>query len=184
MNYNFTQDWFTKNIPSLKEILGKDRCASKILEIGSFEGRSALWFLENVLRTDGHFTTVDPLRSFVNQEDVLVENINMGVLPTQTYRLIKNYSNRALPKLILDDEKFDIIYVDGDHTAPMVLSDAVMSFDLLEPNGIMVFDDYLWENAPGELKQPKIAIDSFVQVYAEKLTVISTNWQLAIKKNE
>jgi len=46
----FTEDWFTNNIPTWNKVLGNLRNKPvKFLEIGSFEGRSAVWALENIL---------------------------------------------------------------------------------------------------------------------------------------
>ena len=46
----FTEDWFTNNIPTWNKVLGNLRNKPvKFLEIGSFEGRSATWALENIL---------------------------------------------------------------------------------------------------------------------------------------
>lgn len=40
--------------------------------------------------------------------------------------------------------KADIIYVDAGHEYDSVSSDAKLYWELLEPNGVMIFDDYLW----------------------------------------
>lgn len=46
----FTTDWFTINIPNLTVLFdGCNERPVKALEIGSWEGRSTLWFLENAL---------------------------------------------------------------------------------------------------------------------------------------
>jgi hypothetical protein len=49
--YNFSEDWFTWNLPIWEEILGHLRGKPNIhyLEIGVFEGRSLIWMLENIL---------------------------------------------------------------------------------------------------------------------------------------
>ena len=39
---------------------------------------------------------------------------------------------------------YDLIYVDGSHTARDVLQDAVLGWGLLKRGGLMIFDDYLW----------------------------------------
>ena len=48
----FTQDWFSHNIPGLESIVKLLPSNKDILEIGSFEGRSTCWLLENVLADD------------------------------------------------------------------------------------------------------------------------------------
>ena len=43
--YEFTRDWFSQNVPVWRQIISKDK-PTKILEIGSFEGRSNCWIIE------------------------------------------------------------------------------------------------------------------------------------------
>ncbi|MDR2875820.1 MAG: class I SAM-dependent methyltransferase [Methylobacillus sp.] len=91
----------------------------------------------------------------------------------------KTTSQQALTRLLAEGRasSFDFVYVDGSHTAPDVLSDAVLSFALLRVGGLLVFDDYLWamgarrdrENA---LDTPKPAIDAFANIYHHKLVVL------------
>jgi len=80
---------------------------------------------------------------------------------------------------------FDIIYIDGDHTAAGVLADAVLSFQLLKTDGVLIFDDYRWfeERLPEELR-PRIAIDSFITSYRNALEVVYRGYQVFIKKRE
>jgi predicted O-methyltransferase YrrM len=70
---------------------------------------------------------------------------------------------------------FDLIYIDGSHQAPDVLTDAVMSFQLLKVGGVMIFDDYLWTmDKPGfqdVLKMPKPAIDAFLNIFQRKMSI-------------
>ena len=53
---------------------------------------------------------------------------------------IKATSREALRKLPF--ESYDLVYLDGSHMAADVLEDAVLSFPLLKPGGILIFDDY------------------------------------------
>lgn len=50
----YTQDWFSANIPRFNIHLAhmRDKENLNFLEIGSFEGRSTGWLLENVLTHD------------------------------------------------------------------------------------------------------------------------------------
>jgi predicted O-methyltransferase YrrM len=84
---------------------------------------------------------------------------------------------------------FDLIYIDGSHQAPDVLTDAVMSFQLLKVGGVMIFDDYLWSmDKPGfqdVLKMPKPAIDAFINIFQRKMSVFfgAPIGQLYTRKN-
>jgi hypothetical protein len=44
-DYNFTADWFSHNAPVLREIIRRLK-PKRVLEIGSYEGRSASFFIE------------------------------------------------------------------------------------------------------------------------------------------
>jgi hypothetical protein len=64
----FTSDWFTNNIPNFEHIktnliqnLGS---IDSILEIGSHEGRSTCWVLENMLSDHGSITCIDPFANY------------------------------------------------------------------------------------------------------------------------
>jgi len=47
----------------------------------------------------------------------------------------------------------------------------------------MVFDDYVWGDPRDVLHRPKLAIDAFVNIFAEDLTVLHVGKQLVIKRN-
>src|SRR3954468_24495430 len=51
----FTEDWFSGHVPHWErlffgELEWKPDAPRRLVEIGCFEGRSTLWFLENLLR--------------------------------------------------------------------------------------------------------------------------------------
>ena len=57
-NYEFTQDWFQYGIhlwPHLIQHLPKHQDPRRILEIGSFEGRSTVWIIENMMKQGDEF---------------------------------------------------------------------------------------------------------------------------------
>ena len=69
-NYNYTVDWFGGG-EDLKQIIKFDSESElHILEIGSFEGRSTIWFLENLLKNPkSTITCVDPWTSYSQNSD-------------------------------------------------------------------------------------------------------------------
>ena len=79
---------------------------------------------------------------------------------------------------------FDFIYIDADHTASGVLDDAVMAWQHLNPGGIMAFDDFNWKHEKGKLYEPKPAINFFCWAKQLELTIIETNAQLWVRKND
>ena len=97
---------------------------------------------------------------------------------------IPEYSWNGLMDLYKRGVKADLIYVDGDHRSPGVLEDLVLGFKLLVPGGIMLCDDVNGWRADRLQDTPKLAVDSFIQCYWDKVDVIRmpVAYQLAFKK--
>jgi cephalosporin hydroxylase len=58
-DYKFTQDWFSHNIPVWEQLKGLLPERKSFLEIGSFEGRSAVWIVENMMNPGDWIDCVD-----------------------------------------------------------------------------------------------------------------------------
>jgi hypothetical protein len=93
-------------------------------------------------------------------------------------RKLKGSSLAGLATLLVEGktQAFDMVYVDGGHSAPDVLADAVLAFRLLRVGGLMIFDDYLWVNDPTRsddiLRTPKPAIDAFLNVHWHAMRIV------------
>ena len=83
----------------------------------------------------------------------------------------RGFSNIVIPSL--QDDFFDIIYIDGNHEPEYVLEDAVLSFPKLKVGGYMVFDDYVWSDVltAGTDK----GIDAFFNGYYKRIKEINRN---------
>lgn len=194
--YQFTQDWFkwapevwTQLIPMLPE---RKQSGRDFLEIGSFEGRSAVWIMEHMMQEDDYLTCVDTWEGGEEHGDQNMSAVwdrfchNVEVarerFPNRHYTAVQNYSHIHLAKAISEDAQYDFIYIDGSHKAPDVLTDACMAWPLLKPKGLMVFDDYMWGNPRDALHRPKIAIDAFTNIFGETAEIIHVGYQLVVRK--
>ena len=106
---------------------------------------------------------------------VLIRNI--GELPGRDrIEVIRDWSQpNALRQLLGRGVEADCLYVDGGHDAPTVLRDLVTGFDLVKTGEIVICDDYLWDDPGGgnrTLGRPKIALDAFTTIYADKLKIV------------
>lgn len=183
---NFTEDWFTPYIPMWTKYvlprLERRRYPVRFLEIGSFEGRSACWLLQNVL-TNPHdrITCVDPfgsydgladddrtvLRRHDNYEAVFDANME-AIEAGQRLDKRKGLSHEVLRRLPLD--VYDGCYIDGSHYTRDVLRDAVLAFDLVRVGGFVLFDDYTFAPTPDQVVQE--AIDTFLSIYHRDVKLI------------
>ncbi|WP_171940353.1 class I SAM-dependent methyltransferase [Herbaspirillum rubrisubalbicans] len=196
--YEFTTDWFGGSVSIdfpffwgniFKQIVQPQ----KVLEIGSYEGRSTVFMMElfserNPLEivcidtwegaTEHQEDGIDMLEVEKRFDQNVQAAIANAVHPINL-RKVKGRSFESCCKLICDGEEgtFDWIYVDGSHKAPDVLSDALMAFKLLRVGGVLIFDDYLWtvgfSRSGNHLDTPKPGIDAFTNVFFGKWKVIS-----------
>jgi predicted O-methyltransferase YrrM len=90
-------------------------------------------------------------------------------------------SKDVLLKLILSKNKYDIIFIDGNHTSPFVLIDSILSWYLLKKDGLIIFDDYLWGEINSTIS-PKLAIDSFINCFGDYIEVIWSDYKKVIKR--
>jgi len=194
--YAFTADWFSRMEKTWLELVQQVK-PSTVLEIGSFEGRSACWLIETLPPIVGgrvHVTCIDSWdlheERFSDLEDApplaLIEsrfdsNVALAVrraAQSVTVRKMKALSINGLAALLLEGKAgtFDMAYIDGGHSAPDVLADAVLAFRLLRVGGLLIFDDYLWANDPHHpndvLWAPKPGIDAFMNVHAHSVRLI------------
>jgi len=108
---------------------------------------------------------------------LLLNNTNKAIenaSHTITLTTHKQRSDFALSKLITlgYNDSFDMIYVDGSHEPQDVIVDCVLAFRLLKKGGLMIMDDYYYFHKERRIDcSPKFAIDSFVNLYFDRLTV-------------
>lgn len=195
-DYQFTKDWFswapqvwTQLIPILPGEVG----SRTFLEIGSFEGRSMVWIVENMMQDDDWLLCIDTWEGgeeHTNGEMGGAEarfDFNMGTVKAKhPYRCISKFKGTSVKELAREiheeDTSADFIYIDGSHIAKDVLTDACMAWALLKPKGIMVFDDYMWGDPRDILHRPKPAIDAFTNLFAEELNIVHVGYQLVVQK--
>ena len=121
----------------------------RALEIGSWEGRSAVFLLENLCQTGevvciDHFDLLDTPAGRARFERL---NRNLA-LTGGKFRVFDEFSVPALMKLLEEEvsaEKpgFDWIYVDGSHLADDTFLDGELAWRLARTGAIVIFDDYV-----------------------------------------
>ena len=181
---NFTQDWFTNNIPNFQkcmEQIGDER--GNFLEIGSYEGRSTCWLMQNGLAEDGTIICIDPFtdaKGFQNLDLIerFEDNTFKAKKKNQYLRLMQTASYYALAEIIGEHEdQFDFVYIDGNHRPDFVLTDACMVWDIVRPGGVILFDDYEYPEEP-----TKKGIDAFLTCFDGQYDMVLKNYQLAVRK--
>ena len=193
-DYEFTSDWTTSrlavwrlHVEPLREL------PVRALELGCYEGRASVWFLQNLLtHPSATLTVVD---TFLGSEESgtppverMFERFQRNIQRTGAavkVRILRSSTIQALAQLLTENASetpFDVMYVDASHRADDVITDAVLSFHLLKPGGLLIFDGYEWERHPSPLDRPKIAIDAFMTIFQRSLSVVHVGYQVLLKK--
>tara|TARA_Y100000310_G_scaffold270565_1_gene284498 strand:+ start:16123 stop:16695 length:573 start_codon:yes stop_codon:yes gene_type:complete len=155
----------------------------EILEVGTYEGRTALWLLDTLREGDiaPSITCIDSWEGIPKQERLFDKNTKNKTGISK----LRGMSGKKLSALIALNVSYDCVYIDGDHHAPTVLSDLVMSWQLLKSGGIMMMDDYEWDD-DGRIKKPhdrpKLAIDAFLSCYEGQYIILHKEYRVVIKK--
>jgi predicted O-methyltransferase YrrM len=163
----FTQDWFSHNIPFFEKFLSNLKDL-RILEIGSFEGKSALWMIQNL--KPKKIVLVDP-----GKESNIILKLNLSGLE---YTLIEKPNNEAWKDYIFDE--FDFVYIDGSHSSKNCYFDMILGWTVLKPGGIMAIDDYAWPLKDSDGTSPKEAVDIFLE--RKDYTLLHKGYQVWLSK--
>lgn len=202
-DYTFTTDWFSSNVRAWNELLIQLKPLT-MLEIGSFEGRSACYLIENCSQFGPvEIYCIDTWSGGVEYDGISMKevearfDVNVEIARGRAQHAVEIHKVRkpsfaALAAMLSSDDApvLDLVYIDGSHQAPDVLADAVLSFSLLRPGGVMIFDDYLWHLGPmgsqDSLNMPKPAVDAFVNLFQRKLNVVQRMplYQLYLQKTD
>jgi hypothetical protein len=190
-SYEFSVDYFAAHVPAWEQILNL-RKPSRIVEVGSYEGRSASFVIDRIAQQrplelwciDTWQGSVAPGHDPASMENAQLRfdhNIELAKSRAKfpaTVNKMRGRSDDGLARLLADGhrESMDLIYIDGSHEAPDVLTDAAMAFPLLGVGGVMIFDDYTWflgsQTERDPLQMPKPGIDAFLNLFTRKMCLI------------
>ena len=189
---SFSTDWTSRFFPVWASLLASRRDAPlEVLEIGSWEGRSAIFFLQYL--RDCRLTCIDTFRG--SAEHLLRDKWRVE-LPHVEQRFdsnlaefggrvqkIKDTSSAALARLGAEGRRFDLVYVDGSHHSADVQADATACWPMLRDGGMVIFDDYEWTFFPDESDRPKLGVDAFLRLQAGRYRELYRDYQLIIEKS-
>jgi predicted O-methyltransferase YrrM len=115
-----------------------------VLELGSYGGQSALFGASVTC------TCIDYWQNFAEGCSLASEvKRHFDANLRGRAHKIKEDSPRALYSLQNSHAMFDLIYIDGDHSAHQVMVDSILAWRRLRPGGIMIWDDHReWGERP------------------------------------
>ena len=181
----FYSNYFISNALTIYNLINKLKKIDnqRYLEIGSFEGFSAIFFSRFL--TNSNLTCIDiwkGVEELSNMDFKVVESNfdkNISKIMFNKITKIKSESEFFFKN---NKEKFSIIYIDGNHFFQNVINDIEESWRILEVDGILILDDYLWTNYDEPKQNPAYAINIFLKKYYKSLKILNMHQQVIVKK--
>jgi predicted O-methyltransferase YrrM len=188
-----TTDWAQRNYRLWADILASRRNEPlRVLEIGSWEGRSALFFLNylhaaKIVCVDTFAGAIEhrtwPFWQRITQLRGIEKRFDYNLAPfANRVEKRKEDSLIALGKLGLEGRRFDLVYVDGSHLAIDVYRDGALAWQLVAPGGIVIFDDYRRTRGPAA-DWPGIGINAFLETIKDSYDTLFSEHQMIIRKH-
>jgi predicted O-methyltransferase YrrM len=189
--FEFTYDCVSNNIPFIQPLLLKFAAAHgntpiRYLEIGAYEGRN-ITFMDWLLPKRLDITAIDPWFDETHNPDEIYHGIEArfrrnAARVGSPVTVLKSFSSIELPKMQAAGERFDMMYVDGSHTAVDVMIDMCFCANLLRVGGMMILDDY-WHDV-SDIGGPgvKQAVDRFLGVFRGHFNVVAAYRQVVLIK--
>jgi hypothetical protein len=187
----FSSDWTSLHFPTWSLVLTHLReRPSEILEIGSWEGRSAIFFLEFLPQS--RLTCVDTFGGGMENHASPAESREIPLIEKRFDANLRSYGERvekikarsvaALDRLTEARATFDVTYIDGSHLRDDVMVDSLLAWPLLRPGGILIWDDYGGgqDKASGERVAP--AVEAFLAWHFGEYSEISRGYQVIVQK--
>jgi precorrin-6B methylase 2 len=176
----FTADWFSRNLRHWVPILEpRRRLPVRVLEIGSHEGHSAIFWLEYL--PESNVTCID---LFAGEYELRFDR-NLAQYGSRVEK-IKSNSVVALEEMRKAGRRFDVIYIDGSHKRYDVLCDTLLAWPLLNIGGLLIWDDYggnrLHDNSKDMPHKAIQAIDLFCSKFSRCFRVRHQRYQKIIEK--
>lgn len=190
---NFTCDWTSGNFPQWLTTLQPFRNKiANVIEIGSWEGRSSLFFLNYL--PEAKIVCVDPFTgNAIHRNDPAMakhladlENIfdaNVAKFEDRVEKVVSRSAD-ALPRLAIEGRRFELAYVDGCHVATDLFTDAALLWPMIVPGGIVIFDDYGLEIDPNLNDRPKLGIDAFLRLFEGQYRLLHRGFQAVVQKTD
>jgi len=177
--YNFHERRLSET--PLEELLSefKNKEALKFLEVGSCEGQSTNWFIETFLgQKDSMITCIDPFYQghFYDEPNeehrkkidgvTVYDLFKNNVLDCNINKVLFFRGKSSVGLKLLKNRYYDFVYIDGNHKKENVAEDCDLAWPLLKENGLMLFDDY-------EFDEVKNAVDEFLLKIKMKYLVMN-----------
>ena len=185
LDKEFSTDWTSSNLQIWSSVLAPIKNKRiEILELGSWEGRSAVFFAEFF-----PYSNINCVDTFSGGSEHLGNSTFKAQIPhieSRFDRNVKQYGSRvakykkttfeALSAMAQRQDMYELIYIDASHERDDVMIDTLLAWKLLSRGGSMFWDDY------GGGAAVKPAVDKVLDWHEGEYEVIHAGYQIIIKR--
>jgi predicted O-methyltransferase YrrM len=175
-----SNDYFSSSAFYFYNLLKKLPKNLKYLEIGSYEGNSALYVSTNF--PNSNITCVDlweDVEEYKGKDfNIIEKNFDLNLKGLSNINKIKSTSDDFFIKNTI---MYDFIYIDGNHKFDYVLRDCENALRFLNNDGFLVCDDYIWDYYNDIKLNPCFAVNKFLKKNKVKILLVS-NSQIFFQK--
>mgnify|MGYP001791190652 CR=1 FL=1 len=179
--YEFSHTWFSENISLWERHLlplnePDERSPIAVLSLGSSDGSSLCWLVDEILRCAG-----DRLVCITEGASQQLQQ-NLAKLPESDKVSLEIGPLQPLLEPFADAE-FDVIYIQSDRKQGNYLNTlATQAWQALKPGGLMFFKDYQWRDETDPAQSSKPGIDAFIQSVSSQVQILHQSHQMILKK--
>ena len=155
-----------------------------ILEIGAHRGNTTKVFCRMGAKYDRHVFVVDPWDGRQEGDDKIFQEFrnNTSEHANLTVHHVGSEDPAVRESFLTNETRFSFILVDGLHSKPAVQNDIEQYADLLNPGGIICFDD--WRGPYGFCGAIREAVAEHLKGFAEVKTPDTFIEQYFVKLEE
>ena len=172
-SHSFNFFWYLKKLPPNFDYL----------EIGSYEGNSAIFVANNFIKSNIYCVDTWIKTNEYKNHISFSEVENNFDFNTKKYQNINKFKTTSDNFFLHNKKKYDAIYIDGYHFGAQVYTDCINAWKFLKIGGYLICDDYIWNFYKNIEDNPCFAINKFLKKNKKsyKIEKIS-NSQIFIKK--
>ena len=178
---------------TMQEFVGKP---IHYVEVGVWSGASSEWVRDNVLTNpNSSGVGIDPYdaslveyksksekQEYQQRLDAAKHKAIERLGGSERYQLWIGTASRCLKRMqSLEDHCWvDVLYLDGRHEAPHVLSDFMLAWPLLHDGSLVIFDDFA-PNKPKQFPHVNEAVAAIVLVFGANVAIEKSGAQVAMR---
>lgn len=160
-----------------------------ILEVGSYTGTSLINIVKNIPNSIGYgvdlwssynenelLSNMDNLQNELSfRKNIAIEGMNERVFG------IKGDSSKVLMDMVVKNNMYDFIYIDGSHLLLDCYLDLILSWKILNKGGILAIDDYTYK-IDSVLYSPFEAVNHFLKKYENEIKILHKEYRVFLQK--